>query len=568
MTPTEPLTKSTNRPVRGTRWLRFDVTVPVFAEWCLQQEAPRWPPGFVRLSLLIPVVGAGCLVVWAWPRLRFPVAGTKAIQELLLLAAAVIVIGGIQFASKAACWELSVEMRDIVRLTGLGAATLLWTRTLARWWTIGWSLVLLLPFASFAFTLGSVRSDQLVAGAFGLGMLAALVGGFGMLAGVLSADAKNPEKSASSATWLLLLIYGASFVIVPQLIYWGGYLLFDGEVPAAVSLFSRRVGSWQPTSNVINALRSPTLFSPTDAGYWLHFLTAIGCAAAATLVIGFRFRSSVSSVDLATSDERASVRLSNTKMVSDDGYSCPSGLVVEDNENRTGRSAHPPRRRPRCSERPFFWKDVYILSDEGKRLNGWTLFYIAAAIGVLILSISSQVRPDRELVVVVAILSVVVAILLLAVRFDALLTAEFRDRTWGSLMLLPVDPCKLLLTKLWAAMWEQRFALLPVGAALTALAISGQQAMIVATVMTCVIASISCCLLCQMSCLNQLLGKVWWISLCQIVGFLAVVIASIAIWASTGLWVGFVLTGAFLVGIVLGVQFACVNPVARSWVEP
>jgi hypothetical protein len=564
--PEEFFGTSTSVSAKGSRSTRRGTTTLVFAEWCLRREAPRWPPGFVRLSLLIPVVSACCVAVWAWPHLRFPGAGTEAIRELLLLAAAVIVVGGIQFASKAVCWELSTEMRDIVRLTGLGAGTLLWTRTLSRWWTIGWSLVLLLPFASFAFTLGNVRSDQLAAGAFGLGMLAALVGGFGMLAGVLTADAKNPEKSASSATWLLLLIYGASFVIVPQLIYWGGYWLMDGNVPASVSLFSNRVGSWQPTISVINALRSPTLFSPTDAGYWLHLLTAIACSSLATLAMGFRFRSNLSSADPAMSDERA-LQQSSKSIAAKDERSCPSGLAVEDNEKRTSRRGHPRRRRPRCSDRPFFWKDVYILSDAGKRLNGWTLFYIAAAIGMLILIIGQPDYPNRDWTVVVANISIVVAILVLSVRFDALLTAEFRDRTWGTLMLLPVDPCDLLLSKLWAAMWEQRFAVLPVGLAQASLGYWGSSQMVVATAMAAVISFICCCLFCQMSCLNQLLGKAWWIGPCQILGLIAIIVASSILWGLTGLWPGFVLTVAFLIGIVIVIQVGFVNPVARNWVE-
>ena len=210
------------------------------------------------------------------------------------------------------------------------------------------------------------------------------------------------------------------------------------------------------------------------------------------------------------------------------------------------------------------------MSDERKWLNTWTLFYFAATIGVLLLSVSSfdNSGPFHMVVVlVVANISVVGASLIVSLRFDALLTAEFRDRTWGSLMLLPVDPCELLLTKLWAALWEQRFAALPVGVALVSLSLVGPSEVIVATGMAAVIAPLSSCLLCQMSCINQLLGKAWWVGPCQAIGFIAVLVASIAIWQTLGQWPGFVMTATLLVSIMVGVQFGIVNRLARNWVE-
>ena len=506
--------------------------------------------------------------------------GSEAVRQLLFLAAVVVVTGGTRFASNAVCWEVSPEMRDLVRLTGIDPKTLLWATTLSRWWTIGWSLLLMLPLAMFARTLGGVSFDQLLAGAYGLVLLAALTGGFGMLSGVLTADAKNPEKTASTATWLGLVIYNVGFVLLAQAIYWGNWLVTGNESPSLVQL-SQRIILWAPVVSLTNALRSPALFTPSDPGYWLHFLTAIFCAGLATLAIELRFRSSPSLADASASDGLPSLQLSKTRgddLV--DGHSCPSGSGVEE---RTGKSAHPPGRevlpvrvvmpvasgrRPRCSDRPFFWKDVYLLSDERKWLNTWTLFYCAATIGVLSVSVESAADPDRHLIVVAALVSVAVAAIILALRFDALLTAEFRERTWGSLMLLPVDPCDLLLTKLWAAMWEQRFAALPVGAAWVALLLVGSGEAIAVAGMVAVIASLICGLLCQTSCINQLLGKVWWVGPCQAMGFIATIVPSFAIWIKCGLWPGFVLTAVFLTGVLVAVQFGIVNRLARNWVEP
>jgi hypothetical protein len=544
----------------------------------MRREAPRWRPSIFRMTLLIPVVLTGWLAATVWPDLHHP-GGAEAIRQLLFIAALTIFFGGIQFASQAVCWETSPEMRDLVRLTGIDAKMLLWATTLSRWWTIGWSLVLMLPLAMFAVTLGGVGFDQLLAGAYGLALLAALMGGFGMLASVLTADAKNPEKTASTATWLTLVMYNVAFVLLSQAVYWGNWLI-TGTVSQSREQLCRRIAYWAPTVSLGQALHSPTLFSPTEPGYWPHFLTALCCAGLATLAVELRFRSSIRTEDADVSDGLPSLHVSKSEgMDVEDGHSRPSGSGVE---KRTGKSAHPPirevvpvrvvrslasGRRPRCSDRPFFWKDVYILSDERKWLKVWTLFYLAATLGVLLLSVVSSDHSDRFRIVAVAIPSIVVVAIILSVRFDALLTAEFRDRTWGSLMLLPVDPGQLLWTKLWAAMWEQRFAALPVGVAHAALLMVGPQEAIVAAGMAAVTAIIVCGLLCQMSCINQLLGKVWWVGACQTIGFIAIIVAAFAIWIKCGLWPGFLLTTAFLAAVAVVLQYCCVNRLARHWIE-
>ena len=132
-TPATPRTT----PANDAHRLGFGVTTCVFAEWCLRREAPKWRPSVYRMTLLIPIVLAGLEAATIWPNLRHPGMGREAVRQLLFIAAVVVFVGGIQFASKAVCWEVSPEMRDLVRLTGLDAKTLLWSKTLACWWTIG-----------------------------------------------------------------------------------------------------------------------------------------------------------------------------------------------------------------------------------------------------------------------------------------------------------------------------------------------------------------------------------------------------------------------------------------------
>ena len=224
--------------------------------------------------------------------------------------------------------------------------------------------------------------------------------------------------------------------------------------------------------------------------------------------------------------------------------------------------------RPRCSDRPFFWKDVYVLSEERKRVNWASLFYVVAAIGLAaFLAVIAQSQDFGGAAIFFSIISIVVASLVISVRFDSLLTVEFRDRTWGSLMLLPVDPCSLLFTKLGAALWEQRVVALPVGVAQVALLLAmptGAYAVGIAAVF----APLGACLMCQMSAINQLLGKKWWVGLVQAVAFIVVLVGSGVMFATCGVAPGFALTTFFLTVILFATQFWLVHPLARSWSEP
>ena len=64
-------------------------------------------------------------------------------------------------ASQSICWEVSPELRELVRLTGIGPVTLLCCKSLARWSTIGISVLLLAPLQCFAFAPGGVTATQL-----------------------------------------------------------------------------------------------------------------------------------------------------------------------------------------------------------------------------------------------------------------------------------------------------------------------------------------------------------------------------------------------------------------------
>lgn len=135
-------------------------------------------------------------------------------------------------------------------------------------------------------------------------------------------------------------------------------------------------------------------------------------------------------------------------------------------------------------------------------------------------------------------------------------------------MLLPVDPCDMLWAKLQAAIWEQRFVVLPVVMAQLILMFRGSFQMVAMAGMTAVIAPLVGGLLCQISCINQLLGKAWWVGPVQAVGFTIGIVSAFVIWVNFGIWIGFVLTSLFLAAILRMLQNTSVSPLARDWCEP
>ncbi|MEI8380504.1 MAG: hypothetical protein WCJ09_10265 [Planctomycetota bacterium] len=551
------------------KW-RFDPASLVFFQWCLQREAPRWRPPLIRLTFFLPAIAAWLSAAMIWPEFKFTSAGSAAISNLLAVASFVIVVAGFQFAARSICWEVSTEMRDLVRLTGVGATTLLWSKTVARWWTIGWSLLLILPLAMFAKTMGGVTSGQLISGACGLALVVVLTGASAMLAGVLAAESKNPEKTATGTAVVLLAFYNLSFVFLSLAIL-TSEVVFGRSTSAATEKLASYIMSCTPVVVVFRTFQSTGTDAITDPAYWGHFLVAIGTAYFATQVLKVRFRSSptgsLSESDAGLSSlDLPSRRVQVAKRVKPSA-SAEASPKPQEESPAPKRQPVSNGRRPRCSGHPFFWKDVFILSDERGRVNPWTVAYFLFAFAIIgLLVVLSKNNGDPGLRTVIAFVSIAGAAVVVSLRFDALLTVEFRERTWGSLMLLPIDPCDFLWFKLQAAIWEQRFAVIPIVVAQLGLLIYADEN-IPGAVMSALIAVPACLLLCQMSTLAQLLGKVWWLGPCQAIGFIAVTAGTIAIWIGCGLWLGFVIAEVFLVAVVSILHKTSIQPAARQWIE-
>ena len=99
----------------------------VFLEWCFLREATGIRSFIV---LLIPVLASAFLIrnsLWYFP-LASPIAaqGRSLFHQILSVGIFFTFAASAYHASRAVCWEMSRELRDLVRLTGLNPLVLLW----------------------------------------------------------------------------------------------------------------------------------------------------------------------------------------------------------------------------------------------------------------------------------------------------------------------------------------------------------------------------------------------------------------------------------------------------------
>ena len=463
-----------------------------FFGWCLRREATR---GWNYTVLLLPLLVAGYAMTWISGEIDRG-NGKWLLQILFGVAATFVLIGGIRHASKAVCWEVSNESRDLVRLTGIDPIKMLWLKSCGCWWTVFLSLFLMTPLFLFARTLGAVTFDFWVVGFSWLLLLFALTAGFAMVASVSSNRVSNPETTAATATFFLLLVYHFlfwGFGTVAALILWLGedsfFPVHRNWVLAAIPYVFRLA----PISGFVHGFTSPSTFSLLDPGYWIHFFTAGVSMWGASIVIRERFRVT------KRGDEE-----------------------VREPMVQKPRFVTPVLMRPRCTDRPFFWKDVFILGGGNWSRSWWVAMGLLAAMGMVSYLVGYGATA-RVAMLPVGLIAICVTPCVMAFRFDALLTPEFRDKTWDSLMLLPVDPRFILLEKLKATAWERMGLFLPV-----TLAAGGAMTISPTIVLTTTLmATLVGCLLINLTIINQFYAKKWWLGpllVIAIVAFIGILI--------------------------------------------
>ena len=487
----------------GDRWRAFWV----FLQWGIRRESlSLWNYTILLLPVLVSAFFFRNLVLG-----RYSSQGSTVLESLLGVATFFIFIGGVRHASKAVCWEVSRELRDLVRLTGIDPATLLWCKSFCRWWTIGLSIILTLPLAMYARTMGANSADQWFAGGCWLLLVTILTAGFSMFASVTSNRATNAETTAVTGSFLLMVVYHLFFWMISLMIGVAGWYLSNTDGPPAGSIWNQAIVfalSFAPIAGVYRGLKSPGTFTPLDPTFLLHFVTGAFCLWAATVVMRNRLRVTTQG------DEPMAAAVTAPRIV------ITPGLL-----------------RPRCTDRPFFWKDTYILGA-GRWSQIWWTFLSGIGLIALISVAMQNVDSAGILPTVIGIIAVCISPCVIAVRFDALLTAEFRENTWNSLMLLPIDPRILILAKIQAAAWERKAMFVPVviGAAIAS------YWNVIAVMIAATIALLMGILMIEVSILNQFYSKSWWVSPVTGLFIILMIVFILAFWITFGVATGFVFT--------------------------
>ncbi len=498
-------------------------------EWCLRRETGRW---LTQLMLLVPLVSLEMLTFFELSHGWYPNQARDILLGVYALAALLIVGGGAIHAAQAVCWEMSPELRELVRLTGAKPLTLMLCRTLSRWLTIGLALLLLTPMVCFARSLGGASFDQLCAIGVALFMLATLTAAFALVAGLSATDAQNPAMTAAMWTCILLLLYHTIFWLAsPLVLVARGLTTGNWSRPPFGPWWQACFDfGWQstPIAVLIRAASSPDQLSPLSPSYWLHFIVALFAVRWAALVMITRFQSP------ATRRDSESV-------------TTPAGT-------RTAPV------RPRCSDSPLVWKDAEILAGGARGRLRWNIVAVVTAIGIVAINVA---KPDWHSAVLLAAMTLCALPVIYAVRVDSLIAAEFRQQTWQSLMLLPIDRQSLYWAKLRAMARQQRLMLLPVAIALA----FGCAEEPVHLGMATVIAGIVGLLLCQVSAVYYFTRHEWWRS--PIHAFLAVglIMLCLAIWFNFPPWVSFFMTLLLLAVSYIPIQHY-IGETLQDWTEP
>lgn len=505
--------------------LTYRQRIAVLWAWCLCREALLILPQTIPVApLLLIVLFRNLFFTDQW----YPNQGRDCLRVLFATAVLLVLGGGATHAAQAICWEVSNELRELVRLTGIGPLALLCCKSLARWVTIGCSVLVLTPLVCFTMTLGGANTAQLAAYGWGLLMLTLLTASMAALAGVISTESANTSTTAAMTTFILMLLYHMLFWMTALAILIATWLATgDWSAPHTSWWQSLADLPWQsaPVMVILRISSAPELFDPLSPSYWMHFLAACCIFRYAAIIMINRFRS-LTSTDHAESSEVS------------------EGSVV------TGR--------PRCGAAPLYWKDAYVLIGLRSR-RSWNVVYFLLANVVVF---SGLLQWNTTLPLAVGIIAECACPILFAVRFDSLLSAEFRQKTWHDLMLLPIDRSSVLWAKAQAICWEHQLAALPIGIAIAFAALRDPTVIF----MTGVIAALAGVLLCQVSAIYYVTAKHWWSGPSQMLGFLTLVVFCAVIWVNFPIWPGFIMVVAILGVTTIPIQ-QFINQSLDRWME-
>lgn len=300
---------------------------------------------------------------------------------------------------------------ELLRLTGMSAADLVWAKGIPQLATVASGVVLSFPIALFSVTLGGVALVQVGAIYVQLLVLISLVAVISLLAGALLDDLANARIMAVG----LIVAYGMFTLGADVFVF----QTLNFRTPPTQP-------QWCLVTECVRVLDSRFVGPIASWPVLLHLMTGTGL-----LVVTRRW--------MAWNWERAADRM-------------PSPSVSEEQPKQPQPLWRPALPPPRCSGNPIVWKDYYFLSGGDEMQYGKWICLLLPALFICLPWVIEPTDPTGRSSAVIrgltAFLSIFAAIGVITFTAQRLWQTEIQERTLGSLALLPWEPWGIITAKL------------------------------------------------------------------------------------------------------------------------
>lgn len=398
----------------------MDKAQPPSARWELAQvllnrDARQLTPHLCRLGALLLLFLF--VVLPASQSTTVGAPGLGVLRSIVICAAVWVIAAGMAGFVSLLNDEWTGYNLELLRLTGMSAADLLWAKAIPQLATVASGVMLSFPMALLSVTLGGVALVQVGAIYVQLLVLISLVAVSSLLAGTLLKDLANARIMAVG----LMVAYGLCTLGADLFVF----QTMNFRTPPSQP-------QWCLLTECVRVLDSRFVGPIASWPVLLHLMTGAGL-----LVVTRRW--------MAWNWERAADQM-------------PSPTVSEEQPKQPQPLWRPALPPPRCSGNPIVWKDYYFLSGGDEMQYGkWAVMSLPASVTGAALLSHFYTSIDRThslqnaidgVLSMTAFLSIFAAIGVITFTAQRLWQTEIQERTLGSLALLPWEPWDMITAKL------------------------------------------------------------------------------------------------------------------------
>lgn len=393
----------------------MDQAQPPSARWelarvLLNRDARQLTPHEFRLGALLLLFLF--VVLPASQSTTVGAPGLGVLRSIVICAAVWVIAAGMAGFISLLNDEWTGYNLELLRLTGMSAADLVWAKGIPQLATVASGVVLSFPMALLSVTLGGVALVQVGAIYVQLLVLISLVAVSSLLAGTLLKDLANARIMAVG----LMVAYGLCTLGADLFVF----QTMNFRTPPTQP-------QWCLLTECVRVLDSRFVGPIASWPVLLHLMAGAGL-----LVVTRRW--------MAWNWERAADQM-------------PSPTVSEEQPKQPQPLWRPALPPPRCSGNPIVWKDYYFLSGGDEMQYGKWLFLLVPLTPNLVclwmgLGDSRGLRVSGVVFVVIGFFSIFAAIGVITFTAQRLWQTEIQERTLGSLALLPWEPWDMITAKL------------------------------------------------------------------------------------------------------------------------